>query len=170
LAGGFQFGNVPNVNAGGQTFDEKGALDANGNFSIDGGISAGGSISSSGSISGGGSLSVGTGATVAGRPAFFARASVTFDGTNGSILKGNNVSSITLYGTGDYGVNLSVAQADANYTIAGIAQRAATNNGIFLSAPFGSSNSHSSSVVRVVTVNNSAVLENAKYVHVAIFA
>ena len=61
--------------------------------------------------------------------AYGVRAWVFFDGTGTvSIYDSGNVSSITDYGTGVYGVNFSTAMPDTNYCPVGIAQRDSTSN------------------------------------------
>jgi hypothetical protein len=64
----------------------------------------GGSAGSNGSLSAPGSA-----------PLYAARAWVNFNGTNGAIRAGGNVSSVVRNGVGDYTVNFTTAMPDANY-------------------------------------------------------
>lgn len=50
-------------------------------------------------------------------PVFACRAWVNFNGVNGTIRAGGNVSSITKNATGDYTVNFTTAMPDANYGV-----------------------------------------------------
>jgi hypothetical protein len=55
-------------------------------------------------------------------PSFTARAWVNFDGTGTVAIRASgNVSSITDYGNGSYGVNFSTAMPDRNYSVSGSA-------------------------------------------------
>jgi hypothetical protein len=57
-------------------------------------------------------------------PSYSARAWVNFNGTGTVAIRDDrNVTSITDYGTGTYGVNFTTAMPNANYTVAGAIKR-----------------------------------------------
>jgi hypothetical protein len=107
----------------------------------------------------------------------FCRAWVNFNGTNAfvpnpstsAIRASFNVSSISRYATGEYGVNFSTALADANFAIAGTVEGDAASNGTSLvSLPFGYTPSASSA--RFWTASSDTVgLFDKTYISVAIF-
>jgi hypothetical protein len=66
-------------------------------------------------------------ATSGGATFFTAKAWVNFNGTGTvAIRRDGNVSSLTDYGTGNYGVNLSNNLSAANYSVGGVAGFSAT--------------------------------------------
>lgn len=84
-----------------------------------------------------------------------------------TIRASGNVSSIADNGTGDYTVNFAVAMPDANYSAQAWAATAGSI-GNFVATQSGT-NVPTSSALRIVTRNNSAVAVNLDYVQVAIF-
>ena len=81
-------------------------------------------------------------ATVGGATFFTTKAWVNFNGTGSvSIRADGGVSSITDYGTGNYGVNYSPAMIDASYSITGMGGDGGTGQSSFkvlTSGNFGS--------------------------------
>lgn len=80
-----------------------------------------------------------------------ARAWVVFDGT-GTIKNSYNVNSVTDNYTGDYTINFDSAMIDAEYSIAGMAKRANTNNHCVVTIKY--TTTPTASAVTVVTVND----------------
>jgi hypothetical protein len=67
--------------------------------------------------SGGAQFSAHVGNPLVVLPQYSCRAWVNFNGTNGAISAGGNVSSVVRNGVGDYTVNFSTAMPDANYGV-----------------------------------------------------
>jgi hypothetical protein len=72
-------------------------------------------------------------------PSYTCRAWVNFNGTGTVAIRASgNVSSITDYSTGRYGINFSTSLPDANYAIAGFARDTnTTGNGFLVSTRTG---------------------------------
>ena len=103
-------------------------------------------------------------------PQFACRAWVNFNGTGTVAIRASgNVSSITDNGTGDYTVNFITAMPDANYMVAGTAQRNATNDGGNSLALKQGVTALTTSSVRVGTLYAGSSNEDCPQVHVAIF-
>jgi hypothetical protein len=66
-------------------------------------------------------------------PIYACRAWVNFNGTNGIIQDGGNVSSVTRHGTGDYTVNFATAMPNAGYSVGSIARRNGVNSEVNIS-------------------------------------
>jgi hypothetical protein len=97
--------------------------------------------------------------------AYYARAWVNFNGTNGSIRASGNVSSVTRNSAGNYTVNFTSAMPDANYCAQGTSGNQATleNNRIT------SVGSFTTTSVGVITFNNTPTTQDRDHVSVAVF-
>lgn len=88
---------------------------------------------------------------------------VSFNGTNGSIFSGYNVSSVTRNSAGDYTINFTNTLSDANYALGGMSMAYSTGNvtgSSIISIPPSSAGgttpvTKSASAVRIVTGNSS---------------
>lgn len=101
-------------------------------------------------------------------PAYMCRAWVNFNGTGTVAIRGSgNVTSITDNAVGDYTVNFTTAMPDANYSVTGVAQRNATNSGMFLGIKQGTTPSTTQCVI--ATPNNAGTLEDSPQACVAFF-
>jgi hypothetical protein len=82
------------------------------------------------------------GSTLGTAPKFFSRAWINFDGSSATpTIRGSvNVSSITDYGVGNYGINYTTAMGNTNYALTGIARRttAAIDTNVSLTLIYGS--------------------------------
>jgi hypothetical protein len=65
--------------------------------------------------------------TTGSAPYYGLRSWINFDGTNNTIRSSANVTSITDFGTGDFGINYSTALADANASAAGMGNQDNSN-------------------------------------------
>jgi|SaaInl5LU_22_DNA_1037371.scaffolds.fasta_scaffold03893_10 hypothetical protein len=104
--------------ASGSTIEQDGStiltVDGSGNLTVANNLSVTGTAPSIDA------LSTATGSA----PSYSARAWVNFNGTGTVAIRASgNVSSITDYGTGNYGVNFTTAMPDANYSQSGFIQR-----------------------------------------------
>jgi hypothetical protein len=103
-------------------------------------------------------------------PDFKCRAWVNFNGTGTVAIRASgNVSSITDNATGDYTVNFITAMPDANYMVAGTAQRNASNDGGCALALKQGVTALTTSSVRIATFFAGPGNEDCPQVHVAIF-
>jgi hypothetical protein len=85
------------------------------------------------------------------KPAYFARAWVNFNGTGTVAIRANgNVSSITDYGTGYYGVNFSTAMIDANYAPVAMGKPTTSSYGQSFTTNTHQSHTQTASQVRIV--------------------
>jgi hypothetical protein len=101
--------------------------------------------------------------------AYGCRAWVNFNGTGTVAIRASgNVSSITDNGVGDYTVNFATAMPDANYMVAGTAQRNAANDGGNALALKQGVTALTTSSVRVATLFGGSSNEDCPQVHVAI--
>jgi len=98
-------------------------------------------------------------------PSYSCRAWVEFDGTNTTIRTSANVSSITDYGVGDYGINFSTAMADANYCLVATAGLSGSAAGRIV----GQDGPQTSSQARVAVRTDANVSTDTDRVCVAIF-
>jgi hypothetical protein len=86
---------------------------------------------------------------------FLARAWVNFNGTGTVAIRADgNVSSITDYGSGDYGVNYSSSISDASYAVSGSAGR---SNASYMFSKYGLADQTTS------TFRASCVIPNVNY-------
>jgi hypothetical protein len=99
-----------------------------------------------------------------------AKAWVNADGTNGTIRGSFNVSSVTRNSTGDYTVNYTTAMPNANYSVAGMAQRIIANSDLYVGLVFGASMNQTTSSVRVQTRTGGASLEDTTVLAVTVFS
>jgi hypothetical protein len=102
-------------------------------------------------------------------PCSFARAWVNFNGTGTvAIRNSGNVTSITDNGTGDYTVNFTTAMPDENYAMIGISSNSGNTANFILGLSQVASPQIAGSV-RIITKNNSAVLNDVTNNQLAIF-
>jgi len=103
-------------------------------------------------------------------PVYAARAWVNFNGVGGaSIRASGNVSSVTRNAAGNYTVNFTTAMPDANYSVAGVAQRGSgDSNGDFI-LPLNGAITTSGVQVAVRTTTNVSTLIDALVVCVSVF-
>jgi hypothetical protein len=107
-------------------------------------------------------------------PTYACRAWVNFNGTGTVAIRASgNVSSVTDNGVGDYTVNFTTAMPDANYSVVATCspQYGADRGGIcsIASSATPSEVAPTTSAIRVITSNSSAVSADFKYVNVAVF-
>lgn len=98
-------------------------------------------------------------------PYYAARAWVNFDGVSGAVIRaGQNVSSITYHGSGDYSVNFTTAMPDANYCVAGWCSRTA---GTMVTGD--STLPPTTTSVRIRTVNDAGGIQDCPIVTIVVF-
>ena len=86
---------------------------------------------------------------------FTAKAWVNFNGTGTvAIRDSGNVSSLTDNSTGNYSVNFSSSLTDANYAVSGSAREDAVSNVATFSTGASATPAQTSSVARVLLLNN----------------
>ena len=95
-----------------------------------------------------------------------AKAWVNFNGTGTvAIRAGYNVSSITDNGTGDYSVNFTTAMVDANYGAALAVGGAGTD----IIRTRDDATARTTSLIRIITLNNGFSLTDSSQISVTIF-
>ncbi|MEY4863806.1 MAG: Rhizobium phage vB RleM [Pseudomonadota bacterium] len=103
-------------------------------------------------------------------PVYGARAWVTFNGSNGSIVASGNVSGVTRNGVGDYTITFSTAMPDANYAVSAIASRgASTTRGLGAEMHPTVANTASACRIRTFKVDTDPAVVDAATVHVVIY-
>jgi hypothetical protein len=96
-----------------------------------------------------------------GAPIFGIRAWINFSGTGTPTIRASgNVSSITDNGTGNYTINFSVALADANYSMTGVARNGTTRHNI-VSPAISTASPFTSSSARIQTNDDTGSAEDA---------
>jgi len=109
------------------------------------------------------------------KPAYFARAWVNFNGTGTVSIRANgNVSSITDYGTGYYGVNFSTAMIDANYAPVAMGKSTTSSYGQSFTTNTHQSHTQTTSQVRIVNSyqddnSNGVTYVDSAYMFVAVY-
>ena len=109
------------------------------------------------------------------KPAYFARAWVNFNGTGTvSVRASGNVSSITDYGTGYYGVNFSAAMTDANYAPVAMGKPTTSSYGQSFTTNTHQSHTQTTSQVRIVNSyqddnSNGVTYRDSAYMFLAVF-
>ena len=131
----------------------------------------------------GGNVGIGTSMTIESngnlqhlsKPAYFARAWVNFNGTGTVAIRANgNVSSITDYGTGYYGVNFSTAMIDANYAPVAMGKSTTSSYGQSFTTNTHQSHTQTTSQVRIVNSyqddnSNGVTYVDSAYMFVAVY-
>jgi len=108
-------------------------------------------------------------------PSYSARAWVNFNGTGTVAIRANgNVSSITDYGTGYYGVNFSTAMTDANYAPVAMGKSTTSSYGQSFTTNTHQSHTQTTSQVRIVNSyqddnSNGVTYVDSDYMFLAVF-
>jgi hypothetical protein len=108
-------------------------------------------------------------------PSYSARAWVNFNGSGTVSIRANgNVSSVTDYGTGYYGVNFSTAMPDANYAPVAMGKPTTSSYGQSFTTNTHQSHTQTASQVRIVNSfqddnSNAVVYRDSAYMFLAVY-